>query len=260
APGAAIPCFTRTAAPSERLKALLEAASCPSIDEALGKELTDAFMPAELQRSLGQELVNEKGHLVVVHDGASATIPWEASHVAGRPLALEFGVSRRHKPTTRAAAKLIERTMPGGDGRLRMLLVYNPTGDLKGAEDEAHALAELFSRHGCEIKVLKREECTKQAVLAELMKGSYDLLHFAGHASFTKFKPEASGILLANMTYLCPADLDELPSVPRLIFLNACQSGRVRGLAAVQGAGANVSGAGGRQGGEDGKTGHASLA
>ena len=84
------------------------------------------------------------------------------------------------------------------------------------------------------MKTLRRKECTKDAVIGELKTGGYDLLHFAGHGSFTESRPEISGILLAGQTFLCAADLDELPAVPCLIFLNACQSARVRdaGLAA----------------------------
>ena len=131
-----------------------------------------------------------------------------------------------------------------------MLLIYDPTSDLSGAETEAHDLTELFQAHDCQITTLKREECTKDAVLAELGKGTYDLLHYAGHASFTKLHPEISGILLHNDAFLCAADLEILPAVPRLIFLNACQSGRVRDGAGDPG---NGDPAGGR-------TGHASLA
>jgi hypothetical protein len=259
APGAAIPYFSRLAAPSARLKAVLEAPNCPGFDAVLGKELADAFMPPELQQSLGRELVEDNGHIVIIHDGASAAVPWEASYIAGRPLALEFGLSRQQKPSTRAAAKLIQRTRQADDGRIRMLLVYDPTCDLIGTETEAEALTELFSAYGSEITALKREECTKEAVLAELMKGNYDLLHFAGHAGFTKLQPEVSGIVLANRTYLCASDLEVLPSVPRLIFLNACQSGRVRGAAAPD-TDTRMNGTVGTATGGDGSTGHASLA
>jgi hypothetical protein len=91
------------------------------------------------------------------------------------------------------------------------------------------------------------------------MAGTYDLLHFAGHGGFTKLQPEVSGIVLANRTYLCASDLEVLPSVPRLIFLNACQSGRVRGAPAPASATA-MAGTAAREPSGDGKTGHASLA
>ncbi len=259
APGAAVPCFSRNAAPGERVKAVLDAPNCPGFDQALGKELADAFMPAELQQSLGRELAEENRHIVVIHDATSAAVPWEASYIVGRPLALEFGLSRQQKPSVRAAAKPIQRKMQADDGRIRMLLVYDPTCDLIGTEHEAQALAELFGKYGCEVKALKREECTKEAVLAELMGGTYDLLHFAGHGGFTKLQPEVSGIVLANRTYLCASDLEVLPSVPRLIFLNACQSGRVRG-APVPASGTATGGTVAGETSGDGKTGHASLA
>ena len=229
APGASIPCFSAAAAVSDRLKAALDARSCPKFDAALGKELADGYLPAALQTALGNELASEPGHLLVIHDSASAAVPWEASFIGGRSLALEIGISRRHKPGTRSeSVKHIERAKLAPDGRVRLLLVFDPTCDLTGAETEAHDLAELFKKNGCEIKTLQREECTKEAVLNELRTGNYDLLHFAGHGSFTQQHPEKSGVLLYNQQFLLASDLESLPAVPRLIFLNACQSGRVR--------------------------------
>ena len=250
APGAAAPSFSSPAAVSEGLRTLLDAPDCPHFDAALGRELANAYLPAELQEALWHELTSEQGHLVIIHDGASAAVPWEASFIDGRSVALEIGISRQHKPQTRSSpVKHIDRVKQEADGRLRMLLVYDPTCNLKGAETEAQELTKLFSQHNCEITTLRREQCTKEAVLGEMAKGCYDLLHFAGHARFTRLDPKRSGIVLANETYLSASDLEKLPAVPRLIFLNACQSGRVRGDQSQNG---SVT--------RDSRTDHASLA
>jgi hypothetical protein len=249
-PGAAAPCFTGTAAVSDGIKCVIDAPGCPRFDAALGEALADAYMPEKLQAELSYQLTEEPGRLVVIHDAASAAVPWEASFIDGRSLALDIGISRQYKPTARSApAKEIPRKRPEGDERLRMLLVYDPTSDLSGAEAEAKDLNDLFSNHHCEVKLLRREECTKNAVMNELKTGGYDLLHFAGHGKFTQSCPEESGIVLSGPTFFSAADLESLPTVPRLIFLNACQSGRVRDAAMLDSAGA-----------ASGRTNHASLA
>ena len=145
--GAAAPCFTGAAAIPEPVKCAIEAASCPSFDAGLGKALTDAYMPASLQLALERQLAEEPGRVVIIHDAASAAVPWEASFIGGRSLALDIGVSRQHKPGTRFASfKKAPRKRRPADSRLRMLLVFDPTCDLGGAETEAHDLADLFSK------------------------------------------------------------------------------------------------------------------
>ena len=217
------PFFAGPAVVSDRLKGVLASPSCPRFDLALGTELAEAFMPSKMQHVLGQELTSAPGHLVIIHDGASAAVPWEAAFIDGKSLALGVGVSRKHRSETRSMpAKRPQRAAPPSDGRLRMLLIFDPTCDLKGTETEAHDLIELFNKKNCSIKALKREECTKEAILAELRGATYDLLHFAGHGMFTRQDPENSGIVLAGGKVFCASDLEGLPAVPRLIVLNAC--------------------------------------
>ena len=248
---AAMRSIMRDISVSSQLKAVLESPSCPLFDDDLGNQLTNAYLPPELQLWIDQEVATDPRHFMIVHDAASSAIPWEGSFINGRSVALEFGLSRRPRP----AARSLDATQPrraklSPDGWLRMLLVCDPTSNLVGAEVEAREIEELFAKAGCEVKTLRQTECTKDAVLGELSDGRYDLLHFAGHAAFAELQPESSGIILSDGSMLCASDLEPLPAVPRLIFLNACQSGRVRSAAPAP----DQAAAG------DGRTNHASLA
>ena len=114
-PGAAAPCFTATAAISDGIKCVLDAPSCPRFDAALGAALADAYMPENLRAELSHQLTEEPGRLVIIHDAASAAVPWEASFIDGRSLALDMGVRGQYKPTARSApAKEIPRKRPEG--------------------------------------------------------------------------------------------------------------------------------------------------
>jgi len=109
-----------------------------------------------------------------------------------------------------------------------MLVVENPTGDLAGAQNEGDQLAALYEANRGMVKTLKGAEATRANVLSELASGLHDILHYAGHADFVESSPEASGLILRDGR-LTAADLAKLESAPQMIFLNACQSGRMRG-------------------------------
>ena len=207
----------------------LKSVSPPSFDQAFGKILADAYIPAPLQQAIRQTLEDEAAHLIIMHCPSSSVIPWEAMYLESAHPALKYGVTRRYKSADATAKKKLRPKITPGHP-LRMLLLQNPTGDLAGAEEEAKTIKALFAEHGSEVTVLVHKDATKEAVLEELGKGDYDVLHHSGHAMFDENHPERSGILLSKNPFvvLSAVDLAELETVPHLIFLNACQSGRVR--------------------------------
>lgn len=212
--------------------------SSPVFDVEFGQSMADAYLPAELQQSISRSLAGTRGHIVILHDPDSSVIPWEASYWGDGYPALDFGISRVYKSAI-GQSKRRYAIEPGAP--LRMLMIQNPTGDLKGAEQEAKEITELFRVHGSAITVLRQKEATKAAVLAELKSGQYEILHFSGHAQFHENASEHSGIVLyddrpvmdAKPVVLSATDLDQIETVPHLIFLNACQSGRLRDLASI---------------------------
>ena len=109
-----------------------------------------------------------------------------------------------------------------------MLVVDNPTGDLAGAQNEGDQLAALYEANRGMVKTLKGADATRANVLAELASGLHDILHYAGHADFVETSPEESGLILRDGR-LTAADLAKVETAPQMIFLNACQSGRMRG-------------------------------
>ncbi len=76
--------------------------------------------------------------------------------------------------------------------------------------------------------MLERDEASRARVLAALAAGTYDVLHFAGHASFDPDDPGRSGLVCARQEILRGADLEGLGHLPALVFCNACEAARVR--------------------------------
>jgi CHAT domain-containing protein len=136
-------------------------------------------------------------------------------------------MSRRYMSENLSVAKYLDERPQGT--KVKVLLVVNPTADLPGAQKEGDTVHKLFSeRTDTDVVRLERAQATRKALLAELTSGRYDLVHYAGHAFFDAELPARSGLLCHNDEPLTGVDLASIGNLPKLVFFNACESGRVR--------------------------------
>jgi CHAT domain-containing protein len=162
--------------------------------------------------------------------------------VADKPWELAFDPSRREFLATasvnlvRNAFTAVPAEVPArGRGRLRILAVASQP---RGAEpvdaktetaDLRKAFRPLTAAGRAEVEVLR--PATAGRLQGRLAKGGVDVLHFAGHGDFDEKEREGSILLedergrprplgaLALRQVLCGRGL-------RLVFLNACETGR----------------------------------
>ncbi|HEV8306244.1 MAG TPA: CHAT domain-containing protein [Methylomirabilota bacterium] len=213
--------------PVERIGAILEAGDLEGriarrdLDELvrLGQLLYGLLLPPQTRERLGQSKADE---LRLVIDDQLVQIPWELAHTGQDFLCLLFGIGRVvSTPQTVAVAEPREPQSP-----LRVAVVADPRGDLPEARREGTQLAaQLNSRAEFRV-VLPGQAATRQEFLTHF--GTCDVLHFAGHADYEALKPADSNFVLADGR-LPAAELIGLAQgapAPRLIFLNACQSGQ----------------------------------
>jgi tetratricopeptide (TPR) repeat protein len=117
-------------------------------------------------------------------------------------------------------------TVPARDRERHALLVADPRDNLRGALEESRRVLEIL-QSGSQpwiAKELKSAEASAQAVSAGL--ASADLLHYAGHGSFSGFGGWDSSLLLAKETRLTLGDVLALRRVPAWVVLSACETGR----------------------------------
>ena len=193
-----------------------------------GEQFAGLLLPAEVCTVL--ENMQER-HIVVVHDGPAARVPWETLAVGKWVPALAGGLSRRYLADNLPIATWLEqrRAQPS----VRLLLVVNPLGDLPGAEEEGKRITQLAGATAAiEVVPLVRKEATKAAILSALRTGKYDCVHYAGHAFFDPQVPSRSGLICAGREILSSVDLLGIGNLPFLVFFNACEAGRVRGRTA----------------------------
>src|SRR5262249_41806496 len=116
---------------------------------------------------------------------------------------------------------------PVGQGpRLRVLIVVNAE-NLRNATAEADAIEKAL-RERLDVDVIRLDgaDATVKSVADALASGFFDVLHYAGHASFNEANPERDGLRLVDGTFTGQS----LPrtGAPRLVFVRACESGRLR--------------------------------
>jgi CHAT domain-containing protein len=75
-------------------------------------------------------------------------------------------------------------------------------------------------------------ECDMVEILAQVLVGGFDVVHFAGHGDYDPANPTRSGWIFGRDQVLTARDIFRARRVPRLIFANACFSGVIREAAA----------------------------
>ena len=80
-------------------------------------------------------------------------------------------------------------------------------------------------------------DATRTKVLGELMRQSYDVLHYAGHCFYNEQDPPSSGWIFTGGKTLSANELNRIDRIPKFVFSNACESGITPDRAEMRSAG-----------------------
>ena len=183
------------------------------------------FLFEELLSLTAQRELNagECDNLTLNIDDGLVHIPWELLYDGSDFLCKKFNAGRIVR-TRQPLTRLQQRTLAAP---LEMLIVCDPGGDLEKAYEEGNRIrAELDQR-----PVIIRADLFNGAVdavtLKEYLRG-YDIIHYAGHATYDPDNPAESGWLMHDSTFTARdiAQLSPHLPLPALVFSNACQSGQ----------------------------------
>ncbi len=201
--------------------------SSPKQLQRLGDQLAAMLLPGEFVAQLAQlDDIKQGKPLRLVHDAATSKIPWEALRINGDYPALSRIVSR-HFLGDDAPRKLSDDRLL--DARLDVLMVVDPSNNLPGAREEARTIKHLLGKvEKLNLVVRTGAEATRQNLQADFRSGKFDIVHYAGHAGFDPMDPKRRGLLCSDGQFLTGDDLSDMPILPTLVFLNACQSARIR--------------------------------
>jgi len=209
----------------------------------LGMAFLQRLVPSELSHAL---MPNTP--LVLICDHGAAQIPWEMmalQSVAGRtgaPVSPEDSFLGLSRGLTRQI-KLRGGQQPGPVGRagtvLRALVIADPARDkpLPNARREGKMLVQLFERFNAEVGARCRIEPEfligpedaggPDFVRQRLQSQPFDILHFAGHCTYSARGWADSGWVFSRNELFTAEHLRTIDRAPSLVVSNACDSGRM---------------------------------
>jgi class 3 adenylate cyclase/CHAT domain-containing protein/tetratricopeptide (TPR) repeat protein len=166
---------------------------------------------------------SEADHLILNLDDQLVHVPWELLHDGKQFLCQRFNMGR-----------LVKTRQSISDGRsrllgrpLKMLILADPKGDLKGAYEEGTQIRDFMDRDKDLVSVsLRSDNITPDFIRAKIR--NFDLIHFAGHSDYDKENPGESGWRLSDGIIKAKEirKMAGTAAMPALIFSNACQSAR----------------------------------
>jgi tetratricopeptide (TPR) repeat protein len=214
-------------------------ALCESIYKTLNHADKNGFLPAELfaqfkkdcqflwdhllSRNIKDALLKSSFRdLSVVLDEQLMFIPWELLYDGSNFLCLKFNLGRMIRTQKE---ELGQANYRGHSASLKMLVLANPTNDLKSAYHEGINIRNQFGNKNNEICVDFKSTHIDSLYVKKNMR-DYDIVHFAGHCEYDQKDAKQSGWVLEDgrFTVRDITTLAESMPMPSLIFSNACYS------------------------------------
>jgi tetratricopeptide (TPR) repeat protein/CHAT domain-containing protein len=159
--------------------------------------------------------------LVFSLDEELISIPWELIFTGTDFLCLKFNVGR----IVRTKEQGVSPHYRSFSANLKMLVLANPTNDLKSSYQEGLAIRNQFDRITPRVKVDFKSTDIDTVYVKKNLR-DYDIVHFAGHCEFDPEDTKMSGWVLSDgkLSAQDIANLSGSLSLPTLVFSNACTS------------------------------------
>lgn len=186
----------------------------------IGRVFSDELFTSDLKEKLNS---SNAEYLILNLDEHLVQMPWELLHDGRQFLCQRFNMGRLVR-TRQAVSNSMNRVL---ERPLRMLMLADPSGDLKGAYSEGIQIRDIMDEYMHLIHTTSRSENVTPEFIKEKIR-NFDIVHFAGHADYDRQNPEESGWRLSrgNLKVQHIKKMAGTASMPALIFSNACQSAR----------------------------------
>lgn len=163
-------------------------------------------------------------HLIISLDDQLVQIPWELIHDGHRFLCQKFSMGRLVRTKQNVIGQATTRALARP---LKMLILADPKGDLKGAYSEGTQIRDYMEQKKDFINATLRSDQIPTDYIREKIR-NFDMVHFAGHFDYNPKNTGESGWQLAHGSFSAQ-DIMKMGgslTMPALIFSNACQSAR----------------------------------
>jgi pimeloyl-ACP methyl ester carboxylesterase len=199
-----------------------------------GELLYTYLVPEDFHR-----MIDSGKPLKLILDRSTASYPWEMAcfRSAQNPNRVSsLGVDLRLTRQFRTLLSSAPGMKPVLNRTLKVLIIADPAREpdyqLPGARREGREVASVFrnfpeKQHGISVEVEEHigpDQCDPVEILALLLSGTFDIVHYAGHGDYDKDNPTASGWIFGKDCVLSAKEIFRARRVPRLVFANACFS------------------------------------
>ena len=187
-----------------------------------GSSLCDDLLTPEHKKELRK---TKATYLILDIDDHLVHIPWELLFIDNCFLCERFAVGR----LVETRQDIVESKKRGLSLPLKMWILANPNGDLASAASEGLTIFKHMNRSIGKKRTI--EANLESHITLEQMKDqirNYDILHFAGHATYDRQEPGNSGWKLSEKK-LVANDIKNMAggkALPAIVFSNACQSAK----------------------------------
>ncbi len=187
----------------------------------IGETFYRQFFPPALQRLLERN----RGQYLFFHiDPQLASIPLEILSDGKTFLWENFYIGKNIKGQHASPVDIAAKE------NLKMLIIADPTEDLKWARREGENLYDYlnnnFPERKLQIKLIAGRNISKLSLLNDIM--DKDLIHYSGHLHYTDDLQENGWVLYDNKI-IHAREVQKSGAQPLLIFSNSCISGREKG-------------------------------
>jgi len=189
--------------------------------EKAGQLLWDNLLTKPIKDRLKSTLIKD---LILYIDEELINIPWELLYDGHDFLCLKFNLGRMIITKEYPAATQYRNS----SGKLKMLILANPTNDLKSAYQEGLEIKDQFTRKAGMLGIDFKSTAINRLYVKKNLR-DYDIVHFAGHCEYEPNNPENSGWILSDGRFTARdiMFMGQTLSLPALIFSNACYSASI---------------------------------
>lgn len=192
-----------------------------SWNQCYAKTLFELMIPNDFKDQL-----KKKGSISWIVEKETASYPWELlqdSSNNAKPLCINAGMIRQL--ATKEYRSKIKRVAND-----KALVIADPilngfVTQLDGAKKEGEIVDDLFEKNGYEKKALI--STTAAEVAESLFCNEYKMIHLAGHGFFNPANPARSGMVIGKEIFLTAFDIEQMETVPELVFINCCHLGKI---------------------------------
>jgi len=183
-----------------------------------GRLLWDSLLSAPVKEKL---ILSPARGMVLYLDEELVDIPWELLYDGQDFLCLKFGIGRLIRSKSSASGYKC-RTI---DSPARMLVLADPTGDLKSAHKEGVHIKDKLGQRREHLSIDFKSKRISPLYVKKNLR-DYDIIHFAGHSEHDSEDSGNSGWLLegGRFTVRDILSIGEGFCLPSLVFSNSCYS------------------------------------